>query len=68
MVQNKVPHSGNKWCTSSYYLSDDSIPFKKSMYDDCIFWKRDGNKTIYIILYVDDFLILGKMKIKIFNS
>jgi hypothetical protein len=36
-----------------------SISFNQSKYDNCIFWKNTKDAVTYIIVYVDDFLIMG---------
>ena len=33
--------------------------FTRSEWDKCLFFKKNGDKVVYVILYVDDMLLCG---------
>jgi hypothetical protein len=41
--------------------------FKRSLYDSCVYIKFVDGSHIYLLLYVDDMLIIAKSKIDIVN-
>ena len=53
-----LKNSAKAWFdTYSEWLT--SLGYKKSDYDECVWEYKNGDKKIYIIVYVDDCLVIG---------
>ena len=50
----QAPRSWNE-AFNSFVLS---LGFKRSNYDCCLYWKRSGDVIVYLLLYVDDILLM----------
>lgn len=50
----QAPRSWNE-AFNSFVLS---LGFKRSNYDCCLYWKRTGGVVVYLLLYVDDILLM----------
>ena len=54
---------GLKQASRSWNLRFDelvqSFGFIQSMDESCVYWKRDGKKVVFLVLYVDDILLIG---------
>lgn len=51
----QAPRSWNE-AFNSFVLN---LGFQRSSYDCCLYWKRCGNVTVYLLLYVDDILLMA---------
>ena len=53
-----LKNSAKAWFdTFSTYLK--SLGYSQSHYDDCLWEYKKGNKRLYIIVFVDDCLVIG---------
>ena len=53
-----LKNSAKAWFdTFSAYLSE--LGYKRSDYDECLWEYRSGNKRVYIVVFVDDCLVIG---------
>lgn len=54
-----LKQSSKEWCKKfdSFVLS---IGFKKSEYDTCSYYSFENNMFVYLLIYVDDMLLISK--------